>query len=223
MKLVAIGGIDVYAKAGRMQFKASRVQPVRSIGEMERIRQELIQKWRDDGTMDRPRLPIPEIPKRLHIITGAGSAALADMERLIEDRWPGFNRTVIPVLVQGDSAPKEIVKAIQMASKHADLIIVGRGGGSPEDLWSFNLESVCQAIIDSPVPVVSAVGHESDFLVSDMICDLRASTPSNAVERVVPIKLELLQEIEQGGTDLNWLSQDCLREWTRGWIRFLFD
>ena len=202
MKLVAIGGIDVYAKAGRMQFKASRVQPVRSIGEMERIRQELIQKWRDDGTMDRPRLPIPEIPKRLHIITGAGSAALADMERLIEDRWPGFNRTVIPVLVQGDSAPKEIVKAIQMASKHADLIIVGRGGGSPEDLWSFNLESVCQAIIDSPVPVVSAVGHESDFLVSDMICDLRASTPSNAVERVVPIKLELLQEIEQGGDRL---------------------
>ena len=202
MKLVAIGGIDVYAKAGRMQFKASRVQPVRSIGEMERIRQELIQKWRDDGTMDRPRLPIPEIPKRLHIITGAGSAALADMERLIEDRWPGFNRTVIPVLVQGDNAPKEIVKAIQMASKHADLIIVGRGGGSPEDLWSFNLESVCQAIIDSPVPVVSAVGHESDFLVSDMICDLRASTPSNAVERVVPIKLELLQEIEQGGDRL---------------------
>ncbi len=202
MKLVAIGGIDVYAKAGRMQFKASRVQPVRSIGEMERIRQELIQKWRDDGTMDRPRLPIPEIPKRLHIITGAGSAALADMERLIEDRWPGFNRTVIPVLVQGDNAPKEIVKAIQMASKHDDLIIVGRGGGSPEDLWSFNLESVCQAIIDSPVPVVSAVGHESDFLVSDMICDLRASTPSNAVERVVPIKLELLQEIEQGGDRL---------------------
>ena len=198
-KLVALGGIDVYVKTGRMQFKASRVQPVKSIGEMERIRQELIVKWREDGTMDRARLEAPLIPKRLHIITGEGSAALADMERLIADRWPGFSYTVIPVLVQGSQSPGQIVRALKAAGKSADLIILGRGGGSPEDLWSFNLESVCKAIIDCPVPVVSAVGHESDFLVSDMIADIRASTPSNAIERVIPIKQELLALISQAG------------------------
>ena len=184
-KLVALGGIDVYVKTGRMQFKASRIQPVKSIGELEKVRQELILKWREDGTMDRPRKTAPLIPKRLHIITGGGSAALSDMQRLITDRWPNFSYTVIPVLVQGNDAPKEIVRAIKVAEKNADLIIVGRGGGSPEDLWSFNLESVCQAMIDCSVPVVSAVGHESDYMVSDMIADIRASTPSNAIERCV--------------------------------------
>ena len=203
-KLIAIGGIDVYVKTGRMQFKASRIQPVKSIGELEKARQELIQKWREDGTMDRPRKPAPLIPKKLHIITGAGSAALADMERLIADRWPNFSYTVIPVLVQGNDAPSQIVRAIKYSQKNADLIIVGRGGGSPEDLWSFNLESVCQAIIDSEVPVVSAVGHESDYMVSDMIADIRASTPSNAIERVIPIKDELIAIIAQAGDRLDF-------------------
>lgn len=203
-KLVALGGIDVYVKTGRMQFKASRIQPVKSIGELEKARQELIQKWREDGTMDRPRKPAPLIPKKLHIITGAGSAALADMERLIADRWPNFSYTVVPVLVQGNQAPGQIVRAIKYSQENADLIIVGRGGGSPEDLWSFNLESVCQAIIDSDVPVVSAVGHESDYMVSDMIADIRASTPSNAIERVIPIKDELIAIIAQAGDRLDF-------------------
>ena len=203
-KLVALGGIDVYVKTGRMQFKASRVQPVKSIGELEKARQELIQRWLQDGTMDRPRLVAPLIPKKLFIITGAGSAALSDMERLISDRWPNFSYTLIPVLVQGNSAPAQIIQAIEIASKSADLIIVGRGGGSPEDLWSFNLESVCQAIIDCPIPVVSAVGHESDYMVSDMIADIRASTPSNAIERVVPIKDDLLAIIAQATDRLDF-------------------
>ena len=203
-KLVALGGIDVYVKTGRMQFKTSRVQPVKTIGELEKTRQELIQKWQQDGTMDRPRLVAPLIPKKLHIITGAGSAALSDMERLISDRWPNFSYTLIPVLVQGNSAPAQIIQAIEIASKSADLIIVGRGGGSPEDLWSFNLESVCQAIIDCPIPVVSAVGHESDYMVSDMIADIRASTPSNAIERVIPIKDDLLAIIAQATDRLDF-------------------
>lgn len=203
-KLVALGGIDVYVKTGNMQFKASRVQPVQNIGELERIRRELIEKWRTDGTIERPRLKAPLIPKRLHIITGGGSAALSDMQRLIEDRWPGFSYTVIPVLVQGVTAPEQIIQALAYAGNHADLIIVGRGGGSPEDLWAFNLENVCQAIIDCPVPVVSAVGHESDLLVSDMIADIRASTPSNAIERVVPIKDELLALIAQAQDRLDF-------------------
>ena len=198
-KLMALGGIDVYVKTGRMQFKASRVQPVQNIGELEKARRELIEKWRKDGTLDRPRLSAPHIPKNLFIITGGGSAALADMQRLIADRWPDFSYTIIPVLVQGMGAPEQLIQALKYAGNRADLIIIGRGGGSPEDLWSFNLESVCQAIIDCPVPVVSAVGHESDLLVSDLIADVRASTPSNAVERVVPIKNELLALIAQVG------------------------
>lgn len=203
-KMVALGGIDVYVKTGRMQFNAKRVQPVKSIGELEKARKELIGKWRADGTMDRPRLVAPQIPKKLHIITGGGSAALSDMERLITDRWPGFSYTIIPVLVQGNEAPSQIIRALDIAGRNADLIIVGRGGGSPEDLWSFNLESVCQAIIDCPVPIVSAVGHESDFMVSDMISDIRASTPSNAIERVVPIKDELLALIGQATDRLDF-------------------
>ena len=194
--IIAIGGIDVYVKTGRMQFKTTKIQPVQSIGELEKARRLLIEKWTNDGTINRERLPIPFIPKKLHIITGEGSAALADMQRLIEDRWPNFGYTIIPVLVQGALAEEQIIKAINYASKKADLIIVGRGGGAPEDLWAFTLESVCKSIIDCEVPVVSAVGHESDLLVSDLISDLRASTPSNAIERVVPKKSDLFTEIE---------------------------
>ena len=121
------------------------------------------------------------------------------MNRLIENRWPGLRRTIIGVLVQGENSVQEIVRGLAVARKLSDpviakqrnqppvdVIIVGRGGGSPEDLWSFNLEPVARAIIASNVPVVSAVGHESDMLVSDMVADIRASTPSNAIERCVP-------------------------------------
>jgi len=203
-KVIVHGSIDVYVNTGRMQFKATKVEPLRGIGDLERIRRELIQKWRMDGTLDRPRKKLPMIPKRLHIITGAKSAALSDMERIIHDRWPNFNYKVIPVLVQGNSAPRQIIDAIKASQDSADLIIVGRGGGSPEDLWAFNLESVCQAIIDSKPPVVSAIGHESDLLVSDMVADLRASTPSNAIERVVPIREELTSQISQAKDRLDF-------------------
>ena len=202
--IIALGGIDVYVKTGRMQFKASRIQPVESIGQLEKSRKALIEKWRVDGTMDRARTPIPLIPKRLVIITGAGSAALSDMQRLIDNRWPNFAYSIIPVLVQGEQAAGQIIAAIAQAQSISDLIIVGRGGGSPEDLWAFNLESVCRAIIDSNIPIVSAIGHESDLMVSDLIADLRASTPSNAVERVVPIKQDLVDEISMVGDRIDF-------------------
>ena len=203
-KIVVRGSIDVYVKTGRMQFKASGIEPLTEIGELERVRRALIDRWRKDGTLDRPRIKPPTIPKNMHIITGEGSAALSDMERIINDRWPGFAYTVIPVLVQGDGAPSQIIDAIKASQKSADLIIVGRGGGSPEDLWAFNMENVCQAIIESKVPIVSAIGHESDFLVSDMVSDIRASTPSNAIERVVPIKEDLLNDISRARDRLDF-------------------
>jgi exodeoxyribonuclease VII large subunit len=203
-RIMVQGSVDVYVKTGRMQFKASGVEPLTGIGDLERVRRALIERWRKDGTLDRPRMSAPAIPKRMHIITGEGSAALSDMEKIITDRWPGFNYTVVPVLVQGDRAPSQIIDAIKASQKSADLIIVGRGGGSPEDLWAFNMENVCQAIIDSKVPIVSAVGHESDFLVSDMVADIRASTPSNAIERVVPNKEELVDNISQARDRLDF-------------------
>ena len=114
--IIALGGIDVYVKTGRMQFKASRIQPVESIGQLEKSRKALIEKWRVDGTMDRARTPIPQIPKRLVIITGAGSAALSDMQRLIDNRWPNFAYSIIPVLVQGEQAAGQIIAAIAQSS-----------------------------------------------------------------------------------------------------------
>ncbi|RAH14069.1 MAG: exodeoxyribonuclease VII large subunit [Methanobacteriota archaeon] len=197
MKVIASGGIDVYVKTGRMQFKANRIESIQTIGELERIKRDLIKKWRLDGTLDIPKKPIPFIPKNMFIITGGGSAALSDMQRIIENRWPNYSYKIMPVLVQGSQAPEQIIKALEIAGNYADLIIVGRGGGSPEDLWSFNLESVCQAIIDCQVPVISAVGHESDHMVSDLVADKRASTPSNAIEITIPIKDELISIIEQ--------------------------
>jgi len=197
--VVVIANLDVYAKAGKIQLVVSRIEPVNKLGLLEERKKQLIENLRNEGLLDRQRTPLPLIPQHIAIITGTGSAALADMNRLIENRWPSLRRTVIGVTVQGDNAVKEIVRGISAARKLSqpeiaarfnqppvDLVIVGRGGGAPEDLWAFNLEPVVRAIIACEIPVVSAVGHESDLLVSDLVADVRASTPSNAVERCVP-------------------------------------
>ena len=197
--VVVIANLDLYTKAGRIQLIVNRIEPINKLGVLEEQRKQLIELLRSEGMLQRPRTALPAIPKHIAIITGVGSAALADMNRLAENRWPGIRRTVIGVTVQGDSAANEIVRGILAAGKLADfkvakrlnqppvdVIIVGRGGGAPEDLWAFNLEPVARAIIASAVPVISAVGHESDMLVSDLVADLRASTPSNAIERLVP-------------------------------------
>lgn len=198
-EVVVIASVDLYAKQGRIQLVVDKIEPVNAIGKMEEALRKLKLKLRQEGVFDRPRKRLPLVPKHIAIITGTGSAALSDMNRLIENRWPGLRRTIIGVLVQGENSVQEIVRGLAVARKLSnpeiakqrnqppvDVIIVGRGGGSPEDLWSFNLEPVARAIIASQIPVISAVGHESDLLVSDMVADVRASTPSNAIERCVP-------------------------------------
>ena len=203
-EVVVIATLYLYVKRGNIQLVVQRIEPVNILGEFEKAKRLLIENLKQEGELDRNRLPIPAVPKHIAIVTGAGSAALSDMHRLIDNRWPGLRRTVIGVLVQGPRAPQEIVRGLAVTSSLAtektakergeppvDLVIVGRGGGSPEDLWAFNLESVARAILASPVPVVSAVGHESDVLVSDLVADLRASTPSDAIERVVPSRNEM--------------------------------
>ena len=199
-EVVVIAGVDLYAKQGRIQLVVDKIEPVNAIGKLEEALRKLKLKLRQEGVFDRPRNQLPvTIPKHIAIVTGTGSAALSDMNRLIENRWPGLRRTIIGVLVQGENSVQEIVRGMAVARKLSDpevankrnqppvdVIIVGRGGGSPEDLWSFNLEPVARAIIACKIPVISAVGHESDLLISDMVADIRASTPSNAIERCVP-------------------------------------
>ena len=209
-EVVVTANVDVYVKRGNIQLIVERIEPVNALGAMEEAKRLLVERLRNEGELDRPRARPPTIPKHIAIVTGAGSAALADMQQLIENRWPGLRRTVIGVLVQGQRASEEIVRALALTRRLADpvvaeqrgeppvdLVIVGRGGGSPEDLWAFNLEPVIRSIIASPVPVVSAVGHESDLLVSDLVADVRASTPSNAIERTVPVRAEHEQWLDE--------------------------
>ena len=211
-EVIIIGSVDVWPKRGRLQIVVARIQPVQTLGAMEEAKRQLVETLRKEGALDLPSRPLPKLPKHVAIVTGADSAALSDMKQLMTDRWPDMRTTVIEVLVQGEHAAKEIVRGLAVTRQLArpevadrlglppvDVVIVGRGGGSPEDLWAFNLEPVARAILASTVPIISAVGHEQDHLVSDLVADVRASTPSNAIERLVPERnavVQLLDEID---------------------------
>jgi exodeoxyribonuclease VII large subunit len=204
-EVIVLGNVDIYAGRGQLQLIVERIEPIRKIGALEQERQKLLARLQMEGVLDREKKPLPLFPKHLAIITGTDSAALADMLRLSETRWPGLRRTVIGVTVQGDRAVEEITRGLavtrhlsrkeyaeQIGIPPIDVVIVGRGGGSPEDLWAFNLEPVARALSTMPIPVISAVGHESDLLVSDVVADIRASTPSHAIELAVPILDDVL-------------------------------
>jgi len=199
-EVLVIGSVDLYPARGQLQIVVERIEPIQRIGALEQQKQELLTQLRQEGILDRPRKTLPLFPKHLVIVTGKDSAALADMLQLSQSRWPGIRTTVVGVTVQGDRAVQEIVRGLAVARNlhrqeiaqslnvpPCDVVIVGRGGGSPEDLWAFNLEAVARSIAAMPVPVISAVGHESDILVSDLVADVRASTPSHAVECCIPL------------------------------------
>src|SRR5262249_27426229 len=141
--------------------------------------------------------PLPRFPRCIGIVTSATGAAIRDMLRIIPRRWPAVDIVLYPVLVQGDGAAKEIATAIRHFNhwRCADVLIVGRGGGSIEDLWAFNEEMVAEAIFRSVIPVISAVGHETDFTIADFVADHRAATPSEAAELVVPDFQECRKEL----------------------------
>jgi exodeoxyribonuclease VII large subunit len=199
-EVLVIGSVDLYPARGQLQIVVERIELIQTIGALEQQKQKLLLQLRQEGVLDRPRKSLPTFPKHLIIVTGKDSAALADMLQLSQSRWPGIRTTVVGVTVQGDRAAEEIVRGLAVARELSrdniadalavppcDVVIVGRGGGSPEDLWAFNLEPVARAISAMPVPVISAVGHESDILVSDLVADVRASTPSHAVECCIPL------------------------------------
>ncbi|WP_368503856.1 exodeoxyribonuclease VII large subunit [Alkalihalophilus sp. As8PL] len=195
MKVLIRGEINVYEPYGQYQLYAKEMQPD-GIGSLFLAYEKLKKSLEVEGLFQEERKkPIPRFPKKIAIVTSPTGAAIRDMLATVKRRYPLVQITLLPVLVQGDDAPASIVHAINQANaiNQFDTLIVGRGGGSIEELWAFNDEAVARSIAQSTVPVISAVGHETDFTISDFVADLRAPTPTGAAELAVPDVGELLQ------------------------------
>jgi len=198
MKVQARGNVTVYEKRGNYQFEVLQMQPA-GIGELQMAFEQLKQKLKGEGLFDeKHKKKIPLYPEKIGIVTSPTGAAIRDLVSVIQRRFPSVQLILNPVRVQGEAAAEEIARAIEEFNEYGDVdvLIVGRGGGSLEDLWPFNEEVVARAIFRSEIPVISAVGHEIDFGISDFVADLRAPTPSAAAELVVRNREELLQEIQ---------------------------
>ena len=198
MKVIAMGKISVFPRDGAYQLYCSAMA-VDGIGDLHAAFEQLKAKLAGEGLFDPAhKKPLPKYPGVIGIITSSAGAAVHDMLRILRKRYPLTQVRLFPVRVQGVEAPPEIVGAIRYANrfKLADLLIVGRGGGSIEDLWAFNDERVARAIYDSQIPVISAVGHEPDVTIADYVADLRAATPSNAAELGVPDQEALAQILD---------------------------
>lgn len=198
MKVIAMGRITVYPRDGAYQLYCSGLV-LDGVGDLHAAFEQLKVKLASQGLFDPShKKPIPRYPGVIGIITSAAGAAVHDMLRILRKRYPLSKVLLLPVRVQGVEAPAEIAAAIGYANHHrlADLLIVGRGGGSIEDLWAFNDERVAWAIYRSQIPVISAVGHEPDVTIADFVADLRAATPSNAAELAVPDQDALRQNLD---------------------------
>jgi len=198
MKIIAMGRISVYPRDGAYQLYCTAIA-LDGVGDLHAAFEQLKAKLAAQGLFDPSRKkPLPRYPGTIGIITSSAGAAIHDMLRILRKRYPLTRVRLLPVRVQGAEAPSEIVAAIDYANyfKLADLLIVGRGGGSIEDLWAFNDEGVAHAISRSVIPVISAVGHEPDVTIADYVADLRAATPSNAAELAVPDSEALRQTMD---------------------------
>lgn len=206
MELVCHGRLDVYAPRGSYQLVVDQAHPM-GVGALELALRELREKLGREGLFDADRKrPLPKFPRRIGIVTSPTGAAIRDFLEVLRRRWAGVQVLVIPARVQGDGAAAEIAAAVQMANQMQptlDVLVVGRGGGSLEDLWAFNEESVVRALAGSRIPTVSAVGHEIDVSLSDLAADVRALTPSEAAERVVPASEEIALRISGIGDRLH--------------------
>lgn len=198
MKVIAMGKISVYPRDGAYQLYCTAMA-MDGIGDLYAAFEQLKKKLAAEGLFDPDhKKSIPAYPGVIGIVTSAAGAAVHDMLRILRKRYPLSRVRLLPVRVQGAEAPGEIAAAIAYANQYqlADLLIVGRGGGSMEDLWAFNDERVAYAIYQSQIPVISAVGHEPDVTISDYVADLRAATPSNAAELAVPDQDALRQSLD---------------------------
>ena len=184
-------------------------------GLLQRQFEELKKKLQSEGLFD-PGLkkPLPRYPGRIALVTSPSGAAVRDLIHVLERRWPVAQLRLYPVPVQGAEAPAAIRDAITAANRHgwADVLIIGRGGGSLEDLWAFNDEGVARAVAASAIPIVSAVGHETDFSISDFVADLRAPTPSAAAETATPDQAALLEKLQRAQRQLTYRVENRLQQ-----------
>lgn len=198
MKIIAMGKVSVYPRDGAYQLYCTALT-MDGVGDLYAAFEQLKKKLAAQGLFDPAhKKPIPKYPGTIGIVTSSAGAAVHDMLRILRKRYPLSKVRLLPVRVQGTEAPGEIAAAIGYANHYhlADLLIVGRGGGSIEDLWAFNDEQVAYAIYHSEIPIISAVGHEPDVTISDYVADLRAATPSNAAELAVPDQDALRQNLD---------------------------
>ncbi len=207
-KVICLGKISVYEKGGNYQLNVNRMLPS-GIGELQLKFDELKRKLTEEGLFDNDyKKPIPEFPESVGIITSSTGAAVQDIRNVISRRFP-TKIYLYPATVQGDYAAKEIIKGIDFFNTEfpVDVLIVGRGGGSQEDLFCFNDEALARKIFASKIPVISAVGHEIDFTISDFVADLRAPTPSAAAELAVPDRRELVDRVNNLLNNLRYTTQ----------------
>ena len=194
MKVICRGRISVYEPSGRYQLYIEDMQPD-GVGALALAFEQLKSDLEKKGLFDPAhKKPLPKFPKTIGVITSPTGAAVQDITNIIRRRFPSADIVLAPVLVQGESAPEQLVRAVNKfsASKIADVVIIGRGGGSAEDLWAFNDEQLAYAVYNCETPIISGVGHETDFTVCDFVADVRASTPSAAAELAVPDRQELM-------------------------------
>jgi exodeoxyribonuclease VII large subunit len=197
LAVLARGRVDVYEARGEYQLLVEMLEP-QGLGALQLAFEQLKKKLAAEGLFDTARKrPLPRFPRRIGIVTSPRGAAIADMVHILSRRFPGVHVRLYPALVQGEGSVEEVVRGIEYFSRTAwpDVLIVGRGGGSLEDLWTFNEEAVARAIASCAVPVISAVGHETDVTIADFVADLRAPTPSAAAELVVPNLEDVLERI----------------------------
>ena len=198
MKVIALGRVTVYPRDGQYQLYCSAMT-VDGVGDLYAAFEQTKKKLAERGLFDpEKKKKLPKYPGTIGVVTSSAGAAVHDILRILRKRYPLTQVKLLPVRVQGTAAPEEIVAAIRYANawKLADLLIVGRGGGSLEDLWAFNDERVAYAIYESEIPVISAVGHEPDVTIADYVADLRAATPSNGAELAVPDRDALAQNLD---------------------------
>ncbi|HVJ47876.1 exodeoxyribonuclease VII large subunit [Desulfitobacterium sp.] len=198
MKVLLRGSVKVYERDGNVQLYVDELQPS-GLGALYLAFEQLKQRLSAEGLFDPERKkPIPRIPRRVGIVTSPTGAAIRDILKVMGRRDPNLSWVLAPAAVQGELAPREVAQAIARLNRYGniDVLIVGRGGGSLEELWAFNTEEVARAIADSNIPVISAVGHETDVTIADMVADLRAPTPSAAAELAIPVFQELRLNLE---------------------------
>lgn len=198
MKVICRGRVTLYEATGQYQYYIEDMQPD-GIGALYQAYEQLKEKLQSKGLFDEShKKPIPYCPKTIGVITSPTGAAVQDIKNILTRRFPSVNIVLCPVLVQGDNAAPQLVDAVNKLNEYdlCDTIIIGRGGGSIEDLWAFNDENLAYAIYNSHIPVISAVGHETDFTICDFVSDLRAPTPSAGAELAVPDRNEILQNLD---------------------------